>query len=419
MKNGIRRLKSLPSRILRKWNGLTEKIVTLRWSRHWKRAMSKERAQGKKIVGINLATPGFVQFVLPIYRELIARTDRLAFYLAVEYPIRGVHEPFELEPWRCIPARVASGMKTLDLWIKTAMITTPGPVTALKIYTGHGFGAKFNNWQPQYYRNLDVFFLNGPIQRKMMEEFMAEHPDYTSHIQLRDIGHPKNDELFGGKYQREEVLRRINLDPALRTVIYAPAWDSGGALRVHGEKVIDVLLAMDDLNVIVKLHQTSLEPRNSPYYEGFTGGVDWLRRFSGYESHARFRLIREHNINRYLVASDVMITDFSGVAWTFMLLDRPVIYIDCPEYFEKTLPSQGQDPRISKTDEALNAGRHVGRLVSCPEEIPNALIELLTNTDFKAEERRLLVSRLLYNPGRGTVAAAEEILRLAGLTDQG
>jgi hypothetical protein len=200
-------------------------------------------------------------------------------------------------------------------------------------------------------------------------------------------------------------------------VLYAPAWDPGGSLRSFGDKVIEQLLSIGDANVVVKLHPVSHTPVSSPSYEFYTGGVDWTRRFRIYEANPLFRHVTAYQVDPLLVAADLLVTDFSSVALEFIGLDKPVIYLDCPEYFEKTLklPGYESDPEYVKTNPRANAGRHVGVVVEHVEGLASAAREALADPAVNSAKRRELAGTLLYNPGRGAEAAAREILRMLSI----
>jgi CDP-glycerol glycerophosphotransferase (TagB/SpsB family) len=236
-------------------------------------------------------------------------------------------------------------------------------------------------------------------------------------FELIDVGYPKSDALHQGKFHRTEVLSELGLDASRKTVLYAPAWDHGGSLRSFGDHVIEQLLGLDDVNVIVKLHPVSHTPPSSPSYDFYTGGINWVERFRKYESNPRFRHVADFQVDPLLVAADLLVTDFSSVALEFVGLDKPIIYLDCPEYFEKTLklPGYETDPDYVRTNPRANAGRHVGIVVERVDGLASVAREAMSNPSVHSAKRRELAGMLLYNPGRGAEAAALEILRLLGI----
>jgi CDP-glycerol glycerophosphotransferase (TagB/SpsB family) len=313
-------------------------------------------------------------------------------------------------------SRAAEAMVHTDVFLQTE-IYGRGPSNALRIFIGHGQPNKWTNWSEENLKAFDLYFLYGELERSMFEVIMESRPESTRHIKLFNIGYPKLDDQIQGKYSREEVLESIGLDPKRKTVIYAPAWDPGGALRTLGVLVPQLLLKTADINVITKLHPASLEPSYSPNYAFYTGGVDWLSAFQALEANPRFKYVHDFLINPLLFASDAMVTDFSGVALEFMTLDRPVVYLHCPQFYQKTLVEWGNDPEVSLNDERFNAGRNAGIVVHRPEELVDAVRRCLTNPGEHCEKRRRLVSKFLYNPGFGSRATVDKIMELLDIRD--
>jgi hypothetical protein len=380
--------------------------------------MARDKIAGKKIIIIFVEEPGFIQFLLPIYEELKRRGgDRIAFYLATEYADRESDlAVFNVSQTRRFHPRLARAFYLADVFL-SASVYGKGPVTARRINISHNQPTKFEAYPKEHVVNYDVHFLTGPLHREQYEHMFEMHGLDTSQYRLVDVGYPKSDALHQGRYERKRVLEDLGLDPSLRTVLYAPAWDPGGSLRSFGEKLIERLLSIDDVNVIVKLHPVSHTPRSSNNFEFYTGGVDWKERLSRFESNARFRHIASYQVDPLLVVADLLVTDFSSVALEFIGLDKPVIYVDCPEYFEKTLklPGYESDPEYVKNNPRANAGRHVGRVVTDIGSLDVAAREELADPGRKSAGRRELAATLLYNPGRGASTAADRILEMIGL----
>jgi CDP-glycerol glycerophosphotransferase (TagB/SpsB family) len=115
-----------------------------------------------------------------------------------------------------------------------------------------------------------------------------------------------------------------------------------------------------------------------------------------------------------------MITDISGVALEFLALLKPVIYIDCPDFFSKTLALLYRDFGSNtadsiRNDPKFNAGRHVGYIVDNIEKLSHAVEFLLTHPAYKAGERSEFAKQLRYNPGSASGEAAKTIMDLLHL----
>jgi CDP-glycerol glycerophosphotransferase (TagB/SpsB family) len=115
----------------------------------------------------------------------------------------------------------------------------------------------------------------------------------------------------------------------------------------------------------------------------------------------------------------VMVTDFSGVALEFMILDRPVVYIDCPQFFESTLKTYGCDPVLGKSGDRFNAGRNYGVVVDSLSDMVKAVKRSLDNPDELSAKRKELTRLLLYNPGCSASIAADTVCRLLAEVSHG
>jgi hypothetical protein len=109
------------------------------------------------------------------------------------------------------------------------------------------------------------------------------------------------------------------------------------------------------------------------------------------------------NIDPLLAAADVLVTCVSSVAFEFLVLGKPVIYIDTPEFFSRGLklyfPHENTEDWAVRT--GVNAGREFGTLVKKLDELIPAVETALTrkaSPDIAEEMQR----RFLYNPGKAT-----------------
>jgi CDP-Glycerol:Poly(glycerophosphate) glycerophosphotransferase len=383
------------------------------------RSMAGDRLSGRRVVILFVEEPGFVQFMAPIVVELKEMAPEvLSFYIATSYAENEVDlTPFGLQDALRFDPELAPLLLPASVFL-SASVYGMGPPTAVRINISHNQPTKFEAYPKEYVRNYDAHFMTGPLHREQYEHMFELHGLDTSRYRLLDVGYPKSDALLQGRYDRRKVLGDLRLRTDRQTVLYAPAWDPGGSLRSFGECVVEGLLSIPDLNVIVKLHPVSHTPPSSPNFEFYTGGVNWAARFRKYESNPRFRHVTDFRVDPLLLVSDVMVTDFSSVALEFIVLDRPVIYLDCPEYFANTLKMPGYitDPDYAKNDPRANAGRHLGVVVEDVANLATAVRDCLSFPARNSAARRELAAKLLYNPARGAAVAARTVLELMGIT---
>jgi hypothetical protein len=214
------------------------------------------------------------------------------------------------------------------------------------------------------------------------------------------VGYPKADALVNSTAaEREAVRAQLGLDSGRPVVTYAPTWSPDSSLNTMGERVIDGLAAAG-LQVIVKLHDRSydLQVRAS-------GGTNWAQRLARYEGHRDVRVVRSSDATPLLTISDVLVTDHSSIGFEFMLLDRPLVVIDCPRLLERAQVSADKIGR-------LRAGAEV---VSSPSEVPDAVVGSLAQPQRHAAARRSTAAALFYRPGTATDRAVALIYGLLNL----
>ena len=120
---------------------------------------------------------------------------------------------------------------------------------------------------------------------------------------------------------RTSHFQRLGLDPDKKTVLVAPSWSgltlckSAGASYI--EDIVKVLQPLP-LNLIVKPHVCSFNAI-------MAGGVDWHTILMQLESRGLVRVDREIDDRPSLCHADILITDTSSRAFSFMMLGKPVI----------------------------------------------------------------------------------------------
>jgi hypothetical protein len=216
----------------------------------------------------------------------------------------------------------------------------------------------------------------------------------------RLVGMPKVDCLVDGTLQRSDVLRQLGLDPSRPTVLYAPTWSPDSSLNRLGPDLIRRLAAMP-INVIVKLHDRSRDPR--PQY---SGGVDWVGMLASMLVPPRGVLALHANITPCLAAADVMITDHSSCGFEYLLLDRPLVRIEVPELLERANVHPAYAALLASA--ALNVSDAAGAAA--------AVARALAEPAERSGERRAVASELFYKPGSASARCAAELYEVIGLT---
>ena len=213
------------------------------------------------------------------------------------------------------------------------------------------------------------------------------------------IGYPKVDCLVDGSLDRTAIDRALGLDPAVPTVLYAPTWSPYSSLQQQGEAVIRALAQLE-VNVIVKLHDRSYDETDRA-----SGGVNWRRRIKALCHHRQVHLAEGPDASPYLFVADVLVTDHSSVGFEFMLLDRPLIVLDCPELVEKARINPEKVLRL----------RSAADVIDDASGIRGAVERALGDPKRQSQQRTAIASDLFYRPGSAAERAAHCLYDLLSL----
>ena len=184
-----------------------------------------------------------------------------------------------------------------------------------------------------------------------------------------------------------DVRDGLGLDPrpadrAVRADLLAAS-----SLHLAGEDIVRGL-AGAGFNVIVKLHDRSLDP--DPRY---TAGIDWRARMRALEqARDRCAYVEGPDASPLLAAADVMVTDHSSVGFEYLVLDRPLIVFDAPDLLEAA--------RINPEKVALL--RSAATVVRDVEALAAAARAELARPGRLSTERRRVAGEMFHEPGHAT-----------------
>ncbi len=132
-------------------------------------------------------------------------------------------------------------------------------------------------------------------------------------------GFPRNDALFTNSKEKPKILRDCGF-----SVLYAPTWRKQEKTKLFPFDDVDYIdlnnfLEKNDITVFIRLHPNDEKTINQEML------------------HSRIHLFSSseyEEIMDYLNYFDSLITDYSSIAYDFLLLDRPITYLpyDYEEY---------------------------------------------------------------------------------------
>ncbi len=161
--------------------------------------------------------------------------------------------------------------------------------------------------------NFDTVFCVGPHQVAELRE--AEKRKGLPPKKLIENGYVHLDNI----YREAKKYRRTKTD--YLKIVIAPSWGPNGLLETGAEQLIENLLECGN-EVIVR-----------PHWETMRRAGNMLDRLNSmFEKNPRFQLIREKSSKKILYEADLLISDWSGAAFSFAFgVERPVMFVDVPK----------------------------------------------------------------------------------------
>lgn len=362
---------------------------------------------GRTPLLFSLAVWGHGQFARPIMEGLRKRGgEKYSFYLSLDQ-LEDLPEGdlLGVARWRVRSYReyLPFGKRFAALLAPDIAVRHPPSECPTRVYLGHGIPAKFIHLRVERCPQYTHWFMQGPLSWVRQRDLAERAPEAVARVKWVNVGYPKSDELLARKDERDTILRQFGLDPKLPTVLYAPAFNRGGALERYGEDVFRTLASLQAVNVLVKLHPVS---HDRSVVGAHSNGVYWPEVVDKYVGE-RFRHIGNVEVTESLLAADVLVCDVSGVALEYLLLDRPVVYLACPDFFLASgSPPDGGDNLL------VNVGRPAGVEVDDMPGLERAVREALSHPEAHGAERRAIAEQLVYNPGHATQVAVDVVEQL-------
>jgi hypothetical protein len=353
----------------------------------------------KRIFFSGYAPVHFLCF-LPVYQRLQARSD-VELWLsggwkqkngeAVSYSLDGFYDTFPVNRERILTVE-QSRAEDFDVVVCAHLSDDLFPRTAKStVQIFHGVSFKNLSIRDKALR-FQYLCLPGRYHAEGYQRAGLVRPDSSACLLT---GFPKTDLLASNKVDRAALLRSLNLDPALPTLLFAPTGEKDNALEIHGRAAIEAISAAGEWNLIIKPHD---HPKRK---------IDWFKELAPFENE-RVRLIHDLDVVPYLAAADLLLTDASSVAVEYTLLDRPILFLDVPSLFERV---KERAPEL----DLETYGRKIGKVVPNAGELVAAIRASLREPGRERAVRQAMARHVFWKPGSATERVANVILHAAGL----
>jgi len=204
-----------------------------------------------------------------------------------------------------------------------------------KIFIDVNHGLPMQKWNEkivsQWYGFTEVWLMSNMHKQIYVNDFGYKEKDnlfVTGYGRLDYLKEYKNNE--NRKLKKVEIIKKYNLDENKQTVLYAPTWIHNSNLIKNDFmnpknnsfiKFLDTISSNLNINLIFRPHLNTVYSKNDVSFINALKNISFMPQ-DKYDS-----------VEDFLVISDILITDYSSIAFDYMLLDRPVLFLNTPSSF--------------------------------------------------------------------------------------
>jgi len=239
--------------------------------------------------------------------------------------------------------------------------------------------------------NYDLAFVTSNFFKK----HYAENSDILKKIKI--TGYPRTDPLIKKSFNREKIIRKIGIPSNRKNILYAPTWGYKRKFFFPWEKIerfiedVEFFCEKNNCNFLIRMH-----PNWYKLNIGLRNKLNRVLDGKKYIFHLSPNIYKDAEVILYI--SDVLITDWSSIANDFILLHKPIIFLDIPSPVEKFV---------------LTPEDRVGYIVKNKFEFFKRLQEAIKGSDIFAEQRKKLIKKLYEHlDGNSSKRCAIEVIKL-------
>ena len=184
----------------------------------------------------------------------------------------------------------------------------PHFLRGVKTQVFHGLaGEKKGHFRIRDY--FDLYLTQGPFFTQRFQELQEQKKDFT----VIETGWPKLD-VYGKEAHKYEAEKKeiLAANKATKIVLYAPTFSPSLTSAPYLLEEIKRLASNKAYVILIKFHDLMAQEQ-----------IDAYRKLAAEVENIHFE--SEKNIIKYLLISDLMISDTSSVVYEFLLLDKPVL----------------------------------------------------------------------------------------------
>jgi CDP-glycerol glycerophosphotransferase (TagB/SpsB family) len=255
----------------------------------------------------------------------------------------------------------------------------------------HGGGFKQANRENRLRKYYDLGFVTSIFLKKCY----SKRSNVSRKIKV--TGNPRTDVLIKRKLSKQRILKEINISTHRKNVLYAPTVREGYHRNfLLADKAIfdeiETFCTLNNCNFLVRMHPLWLEenPQQKKKLK------EKIRR---YKHIFDFSPEKYPDVQPILYVTDVLVTDWSSITSDFLLLNRPIIWLDI------NLPKEAFF--------CITPEDRVGYIIENKKDLFGKLKEaLFTPKSFEEERSKVIRKFYAHLDGKSSERCAQEILKL-------
>lgn len=296
---------------------------------------------------------------------------------------------------------------TTDVWVTSHgpnYIPFRGLRRVIPFYTGKRSGKWVCVWhglafvhteRERILKDYDLGFVTSEFFKK----YYSKESGISDKLEI--TGYPRTDPLLNESWVRDRILKDVGVPLNKKNILYAPTWGhekrrsffpwEENIGRFIG--VTESFCEKNRCNFLIRMHPNW-------YRQNMEQKRELEDRIRQSKNIFHLPIERCRDVQPILYISDVLITDWSSIANDFILLDRPIVFLDVELPVERFV---------------LKPRDRVGYIVQKKKEFFEKIQEALNQPKLFEQKRRVIIKKLYKHlDGNSSKRCAQEILKLLG-----